>query len=359
MRETLFTVGPVEMYEDTLQIGAQHLPYFRTTEFSVINNRICDNLKRCLYTDMSSKVALLTASGTAAMEAAVMNIFNEEDKILIIVGGDFGKRFVEICKCHNLKHEILQLEQGQTLTDEHLVKYKSENITGILINIHETSTGVLYDGHLIGEFSKSIGAILVVDAISSFLADEYRMDEWEIDATIISSQKALALPPGMAAVIVNQRTEERIKKKVKKSIYFNLDAYFTDIERGQTPFTTAVGITLQMDVRLQKILEVGVDQVCIIARRLAEDFREKIVEFDFTVPSERLSNALTPLSPKGNISAYSIFETLKKEYNLFITPCGGKLKDTLIRVGHMGNLTLANNDELIQALKEMRKRGLV
>lgn len=359
MEDVLFTVGPVEMYPETLEIGAQHLPYFRTDEFSVINTRISENLKKCMYTDSSSKTALITASGTAAMEAAVSSIFNQDDTILVIVGGGFGERFAEICKHYHLKHYTLELSQGQTLTYEQLTPYKNMNITGILINIHETSTGVLYDGKMIGDFSREIGATLVVDAISSFLADEYKMDEWNIDATIISSQKALALPPGMAAVVVNQRTETKIKLNQKQCIYLDLKSYFVNMERGQTPFTTAVGITLQMDSRLQKVLEFGVENEIQKVKLLSQDFREKIREFDFDIPSERLSNAVTPLAPSKKQNAYTIFEHLKNDYHLLICPSGGALKDKLLRVGHLGNLTTADNDKLIDALKDMRKRGLI
>lgn len=359
MEDILFTVGPVEMYPETLEIGAQPLPYFRTDEFSVINKRISENLKKCMYTASSSKTALITASGTAAMEAAVSSIFNQDDTILVIVGGSFGKRFAEMCECYHLNFYVLELLQGQTLTYEKLKPYKNKKITGILVNIHETSTGVLYEGKLIGDFSKEIGATLVVDAISSFLADEYKMDQWNIDATIISSQKALALPPGMAAVVVNQRTEAKIKSNPKKCIYLNLEDYFVNMERGQTPFTTAVGITLQMDARLQKILEFGVENEIQKVKLLSQDFREKIREFDFVIPSERLSNAVTPLAPSKYQNAYTIFEHLKNDYHLLICPSGGKLRDKLLRVGHLGNLSTSDNDELIEALKDMRKRGLV
>lgn len=359
MRDILFTVGPVEMYPDTLELGSKPLPYFRTEEFSIVNKRVCTNLKRCLKTGETSKVALLTASGTAAMEAAVLSIFNKKDKILVVVGGGFGKRFADICECHHLSYTILELKQGQALERDQLFYYQDKGITGILINIHETSTGVLYNGKLIGDFSKAIGATLVVDAISSFLADDYKMDEWNVDATIISSQKALALSPGMAAVIVNHKTAEKIETNPKCCIYLNLADYFADIERGQTPYTTAVGITLQMDVRLKNIIDYGLDNTIQKVKELAVDFRKKIEEFDFIIPSQSLSNAVTPLQPAFNKNAYTIFEHLKNDYHLLVCPSGGGLKDSLIRIGHIGNLTEEHNNILIEALRDMQKRGLI
>jgi Serine-pyruvate aminotransferase/archaeal aspartate aminotransferase len=359
MKDTLFTVGPVEMYPEILEIGANQLPYFRTDDFSIINSRIDENMKKCMFTDQSSKTALLTASGTAAMEAAVISIFSQKDKILIIVGGGFGRRFVEICETYHFQYVILELLQGQTLTCEDLEPYKNQDITGILINIHETSTGVLFDGKLIGEFSKKIGATLVVDAISSFLADEYKMDEWGIDATIISSQKALALPPGMAAVVVNYRTFEKIKNNKSYGYYLDLNTYFVDMERGQTPYTTAVGITLQMDARLLEICKLGVENTILQTEKLAQDFRNKIRKLPFEIPSQRLSNAVTPLKPQNGVSAYDIFQNLKKEYHFIVCPSGGKMKESLIRIGHLGNLKIEHNNTLIEALEDMKKRGLL
>ncbi|WP_167955980.1 pyridoxal-phosphate-dependent aminotransferase family protein [Anaerosporobacter faecicola] len=359
MEELLFTVGPVQMYENTKKISAQQIPYFRTNEFSKINNRIVENLKKCMFTSQDSKVALLTASGTAAMEAAVCNIFNNNDKLLIIVGGGFGRRFVDICRKYEYNIEVLELEQGKVPTSEQLERYKDRGITGVLVNIHETSTGVLYDGKSLGNFCHEIGAVFVVDAISSFLADEYKMDEWNIDATIISSQKALALHPGMAAVIVNNQTYKKIMCQTTSHYYLDLKEYFRNMERGQTPFTTAVGITLQLDDRLKQICSIGIDHVIESTRELAVDFRKKISELPFSIPSESLSNAMTPIKLNNTENASRIFELLKKEYGIVVNPCGGTVKEKMLRIGHIGNITIGDNDRLIHAFIDLQNRGIL
>ena len=150
----LFTVGPVEMYQRTLDLGANNIPYFRTTEFSALMQDTDQLLKRIVRTENSSQVVYLTASGTAAMEATVMNCFTEKDKLLIISGGTFGKRFEQICKIHNYFYDVIELQLGEAFSKEKLQCYENKGYTGLLVNLHETSTGQLYDRSIIKDFCK-------------------------------------------------------------------------------------------------------------------------------------------------------------------------------------------------------------
>jgi aspartate aminotransferase-like enzyme len=356
---TLFSVGPVEIEPNILELGSKPIPYFRTQEFSDINLGICSRLKKIAQTKEDSEVVLLTCSGTGAMEAAVINIFNEKDKLLVIDGGSFGDRFREICEIHEFNYSVIKLELGKTLTKETLWKYKGKGYTGLLVNVHETSTGVLYDMKMIGEFCKQEGITLIADAISSFLADQYYMDRWGIDVTIVSSQKALALPPGISIMIINKETADKIKNNKVKSMYFNLVDYFDNMKRGQTPFTPAVGIFLQLDAKLKQIEKLGLNEVLNKTKFLAEDFRRKIKDLPLTIPSESLSYSMTPLHSREGVSAYGIYEYLVKNYSIYVCPNGGNLKDKIFRVGHMGNLTIEDNDLLVNALCKMNKEGLL
>ena len=150
-----------------------------------------------------------------------------------------------------------------------------------------------------------------------------------------------------------------------KSLYLNLKDYLKNGERGQTPFTPAVSVLIQLNRRLKGIEERGLLEEQARIRRQAEDFREKIAGLPFEIVSESLSNAVTPLHPTGTdkdgnpVSAHRIFEILKDEYDIFVCPNGGALAESVFRVGHMGNLTPEDNDRLILAWKDMHKRGLL
>lgn len=142
-------------------------------------------------------------------------------------------------------------------------------------------------------------------------------------------------------------------------MYLDLKTALKDGERGQTPFTPAVGILLQINARLKEIDESGGAENAIkTTGDIAEDFRKKICGLPFEIASERLSNAVTPIHPK-NASAYDVFLKLKDEYGIWICPNGGELRDKVFRVGHIGALTADNNSELVNAFKDLIKRNLL
>ncbi len=353
----LFTVGPVNMDKELLKISNNQIPYFRTDEFSEINLEIENKFKQFAFTKKTSKLISLTSSGTGAMEAAIINVFDKNDKLLIINGGSFGQRFIDICTVHKIPHTEIKLKAFESFDSNLLKKYKNKNYTGLLINALETSTGVLYDLEPIGNFCKENNIIFMVDAISSFLSDKFYMDKWHIDITIFSTQKALACPPGLSFIIINDKIKDLIEnKKDTVSFYFNLKNYLKNSKRGQTPFTPAVGIILQVYKQLSIIEKQGLANYLKKTETIATDFRSKLKELDFSIPSKSLSNTLTPISPKNNkIKASDIYLELKNKYCIFVNPNGGDLKDEVLRIGHIGVLSTKDNEILIEKLKKIQE----
>lgn len=354
-----FTVGPVMSSDMVCAIGQEQVPYFRTSEFSELMLECETILKRFAGAPDGSRSLFITGSGTASMEAAVMNVFTPQDKVLVVNGGSFGHRFVELCHIHDVPCVSIDLELGQPLTASHLEAYENQGFTGFLVNKHETSTGVHYDMQLISDFCKRNGLFLVVDAISSFLADPFNMQELDAQVMITGSQKALACPPGISVMVLSPKAVERINGNNVKSMYFDLKDALKNGERGQTPFTPAVGIIRQIHARLKEIdANGGVDAEVARTKALALDFRSKVADLPFELFTDCLSNAVTSLHPL-NASAHQIFLTLKDEYNIWICPNGGELKDRVFRVGHIGCLTPEDNTTLVDAMKDMHRRGLL
>lgn len=354
-----FTVGPVMSNEEVLAIGGEQVPYFRTQEFSDImleNERL---MKEFVNAPENAKAVFITGSGTASMEATVMNVFTANDKLLVIDGGSFGHRFTQLCEIHKIPYTAIKPELGHAVTEEMLMPYKGKGYTGLLVNIHETSTGVHYDPELLGRFCKKEGMLYVIDAISSFLADPLDMTECGADVIITGSQKVLACAPGISIIILGEKAIKRIETADVQTMYFNLKDALKNAERGQTPFTPAVGILRQINARLRQIEKSGgAESEIAVIKKQATDFRTKLKGLPFEIVSESMSNALTPLHPL-TASAYDIFLKLKDEYGIWICPNGGDMKDTIFRVGHFGAQTVEDNDTLIAAFHELRGKGLI
>ena len=360
MKEMInFTVGPVQSNNIVRKIGGEQVPYFRTTEFSEIMFENEHLIKKFAKAGDDSKVVFITGSGTASMESAIMNTLNKDDKALIVNGGSFGHRFVELCNIYEIPYDEIKLKTGKAITKEILDLYNPNDYTAFIVNIHETSTGVHYDLDMISNFCSKNNLFLIVDAISSFLADNINFEKNKIDVLITGSQKALACPPGVSIITLSKRAVNRIYEINYKCMYLNLKSALENMKRGQTPFTPAVGILLQINARLKEIEQNGgVESEINRINRLAVYFRNKIKDLPFELVTDSPSNAVTSIHPI-TASAYDIFLDLKDNYGIWICPNGGELKDEIFRVGHIGYLNTTDYDKLIAAFEDMKNKGKI
>lgn len=356
-----FTVGPVQSCDAVRAIGAEQVPYFRTAEFSEImleNERL---VKKFAHTTEDSRAAFMTCSGSGGMEAAIINTLTKRDKALVVNGGSFGERFVELLTLHEIPYTEIKLEHGKVLKEEDLIPFEGKDYTAFLLQKHETSTGVHYDIDLVSDFCKRNGCFLIVDTISTFLCDPFDMAKLNVGVMITGSQKALACPPGIAVIALAPSALERIERTKCCCQYFDLKLALKNQERGQTPWTPAVGILRQINARLKEIDAAGgADAEIARIAHLANYFRNKLKEhnFPFEIISESLSNAVTPLHPTTQ-SAYEIFLKIKDEYGMWICPNGGDMKDSVFRVGHIGCLTEVDYDKLIDAFLDLRDKKFI
>lgn len=354
-----FTVGPVQMNPEICDVGAEQVPYFRTPEFSKVMLENEQMLLALAHAPEGSRAVFLTGSGTASMEAAVMHAFTPEDKVLVINGGSFGARFAQLCQVHGIPMEEVRLSPGQALKENHLAPFENSGFTGLLVNLCETSTGIKYPLPLLSDFCQRNGCFFVADAISAFLADPVEMAAYGIDMLLTGSQKALACPPGVSAVMMSPKAVDRAMNAPVRCLYLSLKEALVNGLRGQTPFTPAVGILLQIHRRLTGLMEKGGAEAEVArAAQLAKNFRARIADLPLQMLPEEPSNAVTALMPRRQ-NAYAIFETLKNEYAIWVCPNGGDLKDRVFRVGHLGHLTEQDYAALEKALRELQSRNLL
>jgi len=346
---TLFTPGPTKIHKNILDLGSLQLPYNRTEKFSELTYDIFKGLKYLFQT--KGDVVILTASGTAAMEASVLNFLTEEDHVLIINGGTFGQRWVELCQLCEIKYKEIVLNPGEELSCDILnEKIKKMKFSALMINAHETSTGVLYNLKEIGELTRKENIFLIVDGISTICADPFFMDDWNIDVALLSSQKALALPPGLSFIAMNEQAKKKIFRRKIKSMYFDLNNYLKNQERGQMPYTPAIGIFLMLHKRLSTILETGIQNVINAHKDLAVYFRNKMETLPVSMFTKVCSNALTAVQCNKGFNAFDVVKQMDGQFNTYLTSNDGKLKNKVFRVSHMGEQTKKEIDVLIKNL---------
>lgn len=351
-----FTVGPVMSGEDVLEIAHVSTPYFRTPEFSKImleNERMFLEL---LHAPADSRAVFLTASGTGAMESCVMNLLSDKDRVIVVNGGSFGQRFVDLCALHGRDYTEVRCDFGHALRREQLAGL--EDRTALLINMHETSSGVLYDMPMVAEFCRENGVFLIVDAISAFLAEELDMEALGAGAVMTGSQKALAVQPGVSLLALSPEGVRRAEENPERCLYLSLKQALKNAERGQTPFTPAVTTLLQIHTRLSDITARGAEAERADIASVAAAFRAGIADLPLAMVSEAPSNAVTSLHPLY-VPASVIVRVLKDEYGIWACPNGGALADEVFRVGHIGHIRPEDLQALLDALHDMNKRGLL
>lgn len=352
-----FTVGPVMMDPKILTVSSKAAPYFRNEWFSKI---VLENEKmmlQALNAPSGSRCAFLTTSGTGAMESVVANLISSDDSVLVINGGSFGKRFSELCAMHSKKYAEIKVEFGHQITEAQLNEFSGKGYTVLLVNMDETSSGTLYDMTLISEFCKKQNIMLIIDAISAFISDEIDMTILNAAAVITSSQKALALHPGLAIVTLSPEAIQKLNTIPDTSMYLSLRDALANGERGQTPFTPAVTLLLELHERLILINENG----GIAAERnkihtIAENYRSLIQKFDLEVVSEAPSNAVTALRTKKH-NAKAIIELAKTQYHIYLCPNGGMYADDIFRVGHIGYITTEDIRRLHSLMTALHEKG--
>lgn len=338
-------VFPGNIEEDILQIGAQQIPYMRTASFSTLVKESEQGLLQ-LMKCTQGRVLFYTASGTGAMDAVVANYVTQKKKAFIIAGGSFGYRWKELCAYYACDYELFEVPFAKDIDYDGLeqrIKVTQPDV--FLCQHHETSTGQLYNLEKIAAICHTYGISLVVDAISSFLADSLDMDRLGIDLCITSSQKGLNIAPGLSFIVLSARMQT--ETFAHRGYYFDFKENLRNLERGQTPYSPATTLFMQLHARLQKNVRQGVDEIVREVNQKASYFRTLCVANGWDMPAENPSNCITGFFVHRN-GDILFTELLKK--NIYIMPGG---TPNYFRVSHLGVQTCRDLDHLAAAIKEI------
>ena len=347
----MFVLGPTEIEQDILDIGSNPQVYMRTTDFSQRLKTIFDDLKYLFQTQ--NPVVFFASSGTGAMEAAVTNVLSRGETALYIDGGSFGHRWGDICQKHSVKTIKLEIPFGESVQPERIKQEldKNSDIKVVFSTYDETSSGAITDIKAIGNIVKNYpNTIFVVDAVSALLTEELKMDEWNLDVVISSSQKALALPPGLGFMSISDKALKFAEKADLRTFYFDIFDYIANYKRNQTPFTPAVGLLYQLEARLKKIREKGLESIQKEYKELTEYLRKRLEEVHFYPVAKNPVSCVTGIFT-APYDASEIVRIMREKYNVEIAPSGGELKTKLIRIGNFGAIGKEEIDYMIKYLK--------
>jgi len=354
-KNLLMVLGPTEIEKDVLKIAFSKQDYMRTKDYENKWEKIFENLKYVFQT--KNQVIVFTSSGTGAMEAAVVNTINKKDKVLYINSGSFGKRWGDICIKHGINAVEIPFEFGSSPDIDVVQKMLEQNpdCKALFATLNETSSCAITDIKALGNILKQYPQVLfVVDCISGLLTEFFKQDEWGVDVAISASQKAFALPPGLAFMSISPKALERVESSNLESFYFDVLDYVNNAKRNQTPYTPAVSLVNMLEKRLEKIRKEGLENYQKRYEKNTKYLRENLAKLGLYPFAKNSANAATAIYT-DKYNAYEIVRIMRERYNIEIAPSGGNLKTKLFRIGNYGNINKREIDIFIKSLKKVLK----
>ena len=352
----LFIPGPVDVLPDVLAAQTAPMIGHRSDEFEAMFAKIQGQLRQLFFTD--SRVYVVAASGTGMHEAAIRNAV--QDRVLCFVSGAFGQRWHDVAVGCAKRVVRADVEWGTALKPAQVrqaleAALADGPVEAVTVVHNETSTGVMAP---VGEIAAAVRAIspetlVMVDAVSSFSGTRIPFDEWGLDLCLTSSQKALAVPPGLAFAAVSDRLLERAKNVTGRGWYFDFVILEKSLLKNTTPATPAISLMRALDVQLDHIFAEGVEKRFARHQALAQRTQEWAESRGFALGAEAgyRSPTVTQISNSRGVDIAALNAHLRRQ-NMEISDGYGPFKGKALRIGHMGEVTLADLERLLRAMDE-------
>jgi len=351
LKNYLLTPGPTPIPPRVLETMARPIIHHRTPEFQKIIQEVEEDLKYVYQT--KNEVLIFAASGTGAMEGAVINLLSPGDKALVVRGGKFGERFGEICLAYGIEFTAIDVEWGKAVGPEIIRNILEEDkrrtanherrIKAVYTTLCETSTGVATDIEAIGKILKNYEAGLVVDAISGLAAVPIKTDEWGVDVVISGSQKGLMIPPGLAFVSVSPKAWALVEKSTLPKYYFDFKAYRKALDKIDTPFTPAVNLIIALREALKIIKEEGLDVIFERHKKMAFAVRSAVKAMGLKLFSpDAYSGGVTAVRVPQGIDGAKLVKTMRDKYGVGIAGGQAELKGKIFRIATMGYIAVTD-----------------
>jgi predicted phosphoserine aminotransferase len=345
----LFLPGPTEVRPEILDAQANWMVGHRMPEAIQLFGRIQPRLRQVFRTQ--HRVYVAASSGTGMWEAASRNCVAH--KVLHCTNGSFGDRWVEVSQANGKEVEVLDVEWGRPVLPEMVVeRLAGGGFDAVALVQNETSVGVANPVQAIAKaVRQSPGGqeiTIMVDAVSGLTGMAMEPDLWDLDIVLTSSQKAFALPPGLAFASVSDRALEKAKSVPNRGYYFDYVTLEKYLVKDQTPATPAISLLYALEAQLEAMLTEGLEQRW--ARHLA--MRDLVIAwagrrgFPLFADETYASPTVTTLHAAHGLVVKELNAYLRQR-GMVISNGYGKLKDKCFRIGHMGDWQTADIEELL------------
>jgi aspartate aminotransferase-like enzyme len=337
---TLMIPGPTPVPETVLLALSRHPLGHRSGEFQAIVKHTSAQLKWLHQTD--GDVLALTGSGTAAMEAGIINVLSKGDRVLCGDNGKFGERWVKVAKAYGLDVQVIRAEWGQPLDPEAfrsaLEADTEKRIRAVILTHSETSTGVINDLEAIARHARAHGtALTIADCVTSLGACDVPMDAWGVDVVGSGSQKGYMMPPGLSFVAMGERAWAAYERSDLPKFYLDLGKYRKAAADDSNPFTPAVNLYFALEAALEMMQAEGLE--AIFARharhRAATQAGMKAMGLALYAAEGHGSPSITAVAPAG-VDAESLRKKVKERFDILLAGGQDHLKGKVFRIGHLG-----------------------
>jgi predicted phosphoserine aminotransferase len=346
----LFIPGPVEVRPRILEQMARPLIGHRSAEMAEMFNRIRERLRAVFVT--RQEVLVGTCSGSGLLEAAVRNLVSE--RCLALTCGAFSERWAETARACGRQVDILAAEWGEPNLPEALeARLRGGRYEAVLVVHNESATGLTNPlAELAEVVRRHPETLLLVDAVTALAGLPLEVDRLGIDVAVTSSQKALALPPGLAFASVSERAFERAGRMAGKGFVHDFTRMRQSAQKGQTPATPSVSHLYALDRQLEDLLHEGLEARWRRHAALGEMCRRWASGRFALFPRQGYeSNTVTCIRNTRGIDVDGFRQELAQR-GFAISNGYGKLKQHTFRIGHMGDVTPAEMEELLGAMDE-------
>ncbi|HKI54309.1 MAG TPA: alanine--glyoxylate aminotransferase family protein [Anaerolineales bacterium] len=348
----MFVPGPVDVADEVLQAQAAPMLPHRSKEFEATFRSTAEKAQLLFYTQ--NRVFQFASSGTGLHEAAVRNLVNK--RVLSVVNGAFADRWYDVAISNGKDAEKLSFEWDTPASPDQIADtVRAGGFEALTVVHNETSTGMQNPVKEIAEAVRAVApdTLVLVDAVSSLSGAKIETDAWGLDMVLTSSQKCLALPPGLALCAVSDRAMKKAGTVENRGWYFDLLRMEKHRNKDSSPATPAMSLIFALDLQLDRILAEGLENRFARHSAMAKRVQDWAEAHDLSMyaPEGYRSQTVTTIKNERGINV-SDLNAFLMERGMRIAGGYGPIKESTFRIAHMGETQMEDIDKLLEAMEE-------